>query len=174
MGNYRKITNQQKHPKRNTKPEKKHIHRVARLPKSLWFSHTWVVITFIAISQSTTTTFIGNWKPYKTLGYYCVASYYGKNESVITDIIKYRYGIFQGDTLSVLLFMLCLNPLSFSLQNLKGYSYDKSRNHTLTHNFFVDDLKFYASSISILKKQLDHFQMILAWNLVKINVLILK
>ena len=38
---------------------------------------------------------------------------------------------------------------------MKGYSYGKSRNHTLTHNFFVDDLKLYASSISILKKQLD-------------------
>ena len=33
--------------------------------------------------------------------------------------------------------------------------YVKSRNHTLTHNFFVDDLKLYASPISILKKQLD-------------------
>ena len=38
---------------------------------------------------------------------------------------------------------------------MKGYSYGKSRNHTLKHNFFVDDLKLYASSISILKKQLD-------------------
>ena len=51
--------------------------------------------------------------------------------------------------------MLCLNPLSFLLQKLKGYSCGKSRNLTLTHNFFVDDLKIYASSISILKKQLD-------------------
>ena len=51
--------------------------------------------------------------------------------------------------------MLCLNPLSFLIQNLKGYSYVKSRDHTLTHNFFVYDLKLYASSISILKNQLD-------------------
>ena len=51
--------------------------------------------------------------------------------------------------------MLCLNPLSFLLQKLKVYSYDKSRNHTLTYNFIVYDLKLYASSISILKKQLD-------------------
>ena len=72
----------------------------------------------------------------------------------IAQIIKYLNGISQGDTLSVLLFVLCLNPLSFLLQKLKGYSYGKSRNHTLTHQFFVDDLKLYASSISILKKQL--------------------
>ena len=51
--------------------------------------------------------------------------------------------------------MLCLKPLSFLLQNLKGYSYGKSRNHSLTQDFFVDDLKLYASSISILKKQLN-------------------
>ena len=69
-----------------------------------------------------------------------IASLHGTNESVITDIIKYRNGIFQGNTLSVLLFVLCLNPLSFLLQNLKGYSYGKSRNHTLAHNVFVDDL----------------------------------
>ena len=84
-----------------------------------------------------------------------IASLHGTNESVITDIIKYRNGIFQGDTLSVLLFVLSLNPLSFLLQNLEGYSYGTSRNHTQMHNFFVDDLKLYASSISILKKQLD-------------------
>ena len=46
-------------------------------------------------------------------------------------------------------------PSVILLQNLKGYSYGKSRNHTLTHNFFVDELKLYASPISILKKQLD-------------------
>ena len=76
-----------------------------------------------------------------------IASLNGTNESVITDIIKYQNGIFQGDTLLVLLFVLYLNPLSFLLQNLEGYSYGKIRNHTLTYNFFADDLKLYASFI---------------------------
>ena len=84
-----------------------------------------------------------------------IASLHGTNKSVINDVIKYRNGISQSATLSVLLFVLCLKLLSFLLQNLKGYSYGKSRNHTLTHNFFVDELEFYASPISILKKQLD-------------------
>ena len=83
-----------------------------------------------------------------------IASLHGTNETIITEIIKYLNGIFQGDTLSVFLFVLYLNPISFLLQKLKGYSYGKSRNHTLTHNFFVDDLKLCASSISILKKKL--------------------
>ena len=65
-----------------------------------------------------------------------ITSLHGTNESVITNIIKYLNGIFQGDTLSVLLFVLCLNPLSFLLQKLKGYSHGKRRSHTLTHNFF--------------------------------------
>ena len=41
------------------------------------------------------------------------------------------------------------------LKNLKGYSYGAERNSNTTHNFFVDDLKLYASNINILKKQLD-------------------
>ena len=41
------------------------------------------------------------------------------------------------------------------LRNLKGYSYGTNRNSNITHNLFVDDLKLYASSINILKKQLD-------------------
>ena len=57
-------------------PENKHVHRMGRLSKSLWFSHTWVVITFIEISQNTTTTLISNWKPYKTLGYYCIVTWH--------------------------------------------------------------------------------------------------
>ena len=84
-----------------------------------------------------------------------IASLHGTNESEITGIIKYLNGIFRGDTLSVLLLVLCLNPLAFLLQKKKDYSYGKSRNHTPRQYFFVDDLKLYASSISILKKQLD-------------------
>ena len=84
-----------------------------------------------------------------------IASLHGTNETVITDIIKYLNGIFQGDILSVLLFVLCLNPLSFLLWKQKGCSYGKNRNQTLAHNFFEGDLKLYALSLSILKKQLD-------------------
>ena len=51
--------------------------------------------------------------------------------------------------------MLTVNPLSFMLKNLKGYSYRTDRNSNITHSFFVDDLKLCASNINILKKQLD-------------------
>ena len=49
-------------------------------------------------------------------------------------------------------FILTVNPLSFVLRNLKGYSYGANRNSNITHNFFVDDLKSYASNINILQK----------------------
>ena len=67
-----------------------------------------------------------------------------------TDEIKYQRGIFQGDSLSVLLFILALNPLSYLLQKMKGYTVGEPghRNCNISHLFFVDDLKLYASTMS--------------------------
>ena len=41
------------------------------------------------------------------------------------------------------------------LGKLKGYNYGNKRRKTVTHNFFVDDLKLYGSIINVTKKQLD-------------------
>ena len=154
MGNYRTITNQQKHPKRS-KNLKRNIYTVWLDYQKAFDSvtHEWLLRSLqLAKVPLQLLSAIENLTKYWST----IASLHGTNESVINDVIKYRNGISQGATLLVLLFVLCLNLLSFLLQNLKGYSYGKSRNHTLTHNFFVDDLKLYPSSISILKKQLDH------------------
>ena len=63
-------------------------------------------------------------------------------ETIVTDEIKYLKGIFQGDSLSVILFILCLNPLSFLLNKLNGYKMGNNgnRNRNITNLFFVDDL----------------------------------
>ena len=45
----------------------------------------------------------------------------GENVSFTSNLIEYKNGIFQGDGLSVLLFILSMNPLSFMLNRLKGY-----------------------------------------------------
>ena len=41
--------------------------------------------------------------------------------SIETEIIKYLRGMLQGHSLSVILFILTLNPLSFLLRKTKGY-----------------------------------------------------
>ena len=70
----------------------------------------------------------------------------GKSETFMSDLTRYSCGIFQGDSLSVLCFILAINPLSFLLNKLKGYKMVSSsnRNTNITHLFFVDDLQLYA------------------------------
>ena len=41
------------------------------------------------------------------------------------------------------------------LGKFKDYNYGNHRRKTIAHNFFVDDLKLYSSTINIAKKQLD-------------------
>ena len=79
----------------------------------------------------------------------------GEEEVIVSDIIYFVKEIFQGDSLSVLLFILSVDPLSFLLHKLQGYACGKHKNYNVTHNFFVDDLKLYASSVKTAKKQLD-------------------
>ena len=64
----------------------------------------------------------------------------GTNQTIKTDIITYLKGIFQGDSLSVILFVLSVNPLSFMIKRLRGYAAGKDRRPNITH-IFVDDLK---------------------------------
>ena len=65
----------------------------------------------------------------------------GTNQMIKSDIITYLKGIFQGDSLSVTLFVLSVNPLSFMIKCLRGYAAGKDHNTNITYNFFVDDLK---------------------------------
>ena len=60
----------------------------------------------------------------------------------MSDNINIKRGIFQGDSLSPLLFCIPLIPLSLELNSL-GYVY-KIRTERITHLFFMDDLKLYA------------------------------
>ena len=57
--------------------------------------------------------------------------------------IDMKRGIFQGDSLSPLLFCLCVSPLSGALRETEGF-HSTHQNEPVTHLMFVDDLKVYA------------------------------
>ena len=72
--------------------------------------------------------------------------------SEITDFLK---GIFQGDNLLVILFILSVNPLSHLLKQLNGYAACNHGNINITHNLSVGELKLYVRTTNNLKKLLD-------------------
>ena len=70
----------------------------------------------------------------------------GKNKLGKVNI---RRGIFQGDSLSPLLFVVALIPVTIILRTLKqGYSFGKGKER-LNHLLFMDDLKLYGSNDEI-------------------------
>ena len=65
--------------------------------------------------------------------------------------VKIRRGIFQGDSLSPLLFVIAMIPLSLILRDVK-IAYDLGKgNGELNHLLFMDDLKLFAKN----EKQLE-------------------
>ena len=61
--------------------------------------------------------------------------------------VKMKRGIFQKDTLSPLLFVIALTPLTHILRKLKaGYEFSKT-GEKVNHLLFMDDLKLYAKNV---------------------------
>ena len=52
-----------------------------------------------------------------------IVELHGNQSSITSDVINLSNGIFQGDSISVSLYVLLLNPLSYMLGKLKGYNY---------------------------------------------------
>ena len=71
----------------------------------------------------------------------------GKTSDIQTDFISYLRGILQGDMLSLILFVLAVNPLSFLLNEHEGHQVGKTIKRNFSRLFFVDDLKLYAQNI---------------------------
>ena len=81
-----------------------------------------------------------------------------ENGTLMTELISYLTGCLQGDSLSLLIFEICTNPLSFLLRkNSEGYRIGKSneRNEPISHLVFVDDLKTFAINRTNALKQLE-------------------
>ena len=65
--------------------------------------------------------------------------------------VDIRRGIFQGDSLSPLLFVLCMVPLTWFWRRAKsGYEWG-NKGLRLNHLLFMDDLKLFSKS----KNQID-------------------
>ena len=75
----------------------------------------------------------------------------------VSDFIEYLTGILQGDCLSLILFVLCVNPLSHLLKDSEGYMTGEpnQRSLSITHLLFVNDLKTFAKNLTSALKQLD-------------------
>lgn len=82
------------------------------------------------------------------------------NRVISTEPVTYRRGVFQGDSLSPLMFCISLLPLSISLRDMRGYSCGPPANrvHKITHLFYMDDLKLYAMSQRDLEQSLKVVQ----------------
>ena len=78
-----------------------------------------------------------------------------KNTTIETDNIDYQRGILQGDGLSVILFALSINPVSFLLRKMEGYELGETIKLIINHLLFVDDLKLYSRTLHQMKKLLD-------------------
>ena len=62
----------------------------------------------------------------------------------LLEKVNIRRGMFQGDSLSPLLFVICMVPLTLILRKLKdGYTMGQIR---IKHMLFMDDLKLFGKS----------------------------
>ena len=52
--------------------------------------------------------------------WYTILNLNGKSETITSDLIKILSGIYQGDSLLVILFVLPLNPISHPIRLQKG------------------------------------------------------
>jgi len=73
-----------------------------------------------------------------------------------TKPLAIKRGIFQGDSLSPLLFCMAVNPLSFMLESsTNGFLIQKTPAVKICHLLYMDDLKTYAANPEQLQSQLE-------------------
>ena len=81
---------------------------------------------------------------------------HGETSSVESEFISYLREILQGDALSLILFVISVNPLSYLLKQHEGYKVKVDTSGTnITHLFFVDDLKLYATDTDKMTRMLE-------------------
>jgi hypothetical protein len=80
---------------------------------------------------------------------------HAENKVIETEDIKIQCGIFHGDSLSPLLFCICLIPLTEQLNRLNiGYEQHTTKTK-ISHLLYMDDLKMIPKSEEELQKQIQ-------------------
>jgi Reverse transcriptase (RNA-dependent DNA polymerase) len=77
-----------------------------------------------------------------------------------SSYLRIRSGVLQGDSFSPLLFCLAMAPISHAINQVGGHYVTASgkpqkQQTSLSHLFYMDDLKLFASSAENLAKQID-------------------
>ena len=88
--------------------------------------------------------------------------------------VRIRRGIFQGDSLSPLLFVLAMIPLTLMLRKTKIFCQLKKGGEKINHLLFMDDLKLFAKNdeqIDSLVNSMRIFSDGIKWNLDSQSVL---
>jgi len=78
-----------------------------------------------------------------------------ENKLTGTEDIKMQCGIFQGDSLSPLLFCICLIPPTEQLNRLNTGYEEHIKKTKISHVLYMDDLKLTAKSKEELQKQIQ-------------------
>ena len=77
----------------------------------------------------------------------------GTGANAVRTELTYCRGVFQGDSLSPLLYCLSIAPISHALRKTRGYRL-LYVDHPVTHQYFMDVLKVYAKSSNALDASL--------------------
>jgi hypothetical protein len=114
--------------------------------------HSWIIISLkiIVINKKViafTKKAMTYWKTRMSLD--------AENNFIETEDIKLQCGTFQGDSLSPLLFCICLIPLTEQLNRLHTGYEEHIENTKISHLFYMDDLKLIAKSEEELRKQVQ-------------------
>ena len=102
--------------------------------------HSWILscMTMCGVSPTIVNLFDASFRQCHvdlTLGNNCIGN------------IKINRGLFQGDSVSPIHFIISLIPLSILLNNLNvGYSLDSREGPRICHRLYMDDLKLYAEN----------------------------
>ena len=109
--------------------------------------HSWILksLNLFKVSPTLISFLKHNMKQWKT---HLFLSH--ENGMLKCENIDIKRGIFQGDSLSPLLFCIALIPLSMEL-NRSGYGYKLNNNKKISHLFYMDDLKLFCKDDSELE-----------------------